>query len=192
MWRKGLRASVLVGVVASLLLGGAAFAQGGATIGVATNAKLGQILVNSSGMTLYAFTKDKGGTSACYGVCAKIWPALTVTGTPTLAPGLTGTVGVSKRTDGSEQVTYNGMPVYTFSGDKAAGQTNGQGFKNLWYVIHPGATTVTAATAPSGGATGGSAPKLPKTGSDPLFGILGAALAATGVGMLLRRPRRTR
>jgi LPXTG-motif cell wall-anchored protein len=194
---KSLWTSLVAGLAGCLLLAGAAAAQGQATVNVASNAKLGKILVDSSGMTLYMFTKDKGGQSVCYGPCAKLWPPLTAAGTPTLASGVAGKLGLTTRKDGSKQVTYNGMPLYTYAGDKAAGDTNGQGFKNIWYVIHPAAPAAAATTAnPSaaapakaGGAKAGAS--LPKTGASPVTTALGAALLAGGAGLLLRRRSRS-
>jgi predicted lipoprotein with Yx(FWY)xxD motif len=91
----------------------------------------GTVLVaGSNGMTVYTFSKDtaNSGTSACSGGCATTWPPLTVSaGTkPTAGPGVTGTVGTITRADtGALQVTYNGLPLHFYSGDHAAGDTNG-------------------------------------------------------------------
>lgn len=81
-------------------------------------------------MTVYTFSNDKAnsGTSACTGGCLTKWPALTVSaGTkPTAGSGVTGMLGTFTRTDnGTLQVTYNGLPLYFYSGDKAPGDTNG-------------------------------------------------------------------
>jgi predicted lipoprotein with Yx(FWY)xxD motif len=109
----------------------------GYPLNIASNPTLGKILVDSQGMTLYTFKNDTSGKSNCTGGCATLWPPLTVTNgaSPTAAPGITGTLGVIKRADGSQQVTYNGAPLYTFSGDTKPGDTTGQGFKQLWYVV---------------------------------------------------------
>ena len=79
-------------------------------------------------MTLYKFSADSAGKSACNGTCATAWPPVTVaTGsTPKGGSGAGGTFGTITRSDGTRQVTYNGDPLYTFSGDSAAGDTNGQ------------------------------------------------------------------
>lgn len=103
----------------------------GATIEAMSVGGMGTILVaGSNGMTVYTFAKDvKGsGTSACTGGCIARWPALTVTaGTkPIAGSGVTGSLGTIKRSDdGTLQVTYNGLPLYFFTGDSAPGDTNG-------------------------------------------------------------------
>ncbi len=99
-------------------------------IGAATAGSAGTVLVASSNhRTLYTYNSDvaNGGTSNCNGGCTSEWPPLTVPvgTTPTAGPGVTGKVGTIHRSDGTTQVTYNGRPVYFYSGDSAAGQTNG-------------------------------------------------------------------
>jgi D-xylose transport system substrate-binding protein len=108
-----------------------------ATVKEVKNPKLGEILVNNQGMTLYTFKNDKPNESTCYNACAQLWPALTVSKgeQPVLAQGISGKLGVIQRQDGTYQVTYNNMPLYTFAQDTQAGQTNGQGYANLWYVV---------------------------------------------------------
>jgi len=100
--------------------------------------KLGTILVNAQGRSLYLFLKDKNGKSACSGACAKAWPPLMTTGKPRAAGGANAKLlGTTKRSNGT-QVTYNGHPLYTFFQDTKAGQTKGQGsnfFGALWYVM---------------------------------------------------------
>ena len=124
-----------------------------ATIGVA-KVGLGKILVNSHGRTLYLFQKDSGTTSACTGACAVNWPPLRASGKPTLGSGADTTlVGTSMRSNGKRQLTYNGHPLYVFSGDARAGDTNGEGvsaFGGLWYAISPAGNQVVA-SAPSTG-----------------------------------------
>jgi predicted lipoprotein with Yx(FWY)xxD motif len=117
----------------------AAQAAAQATVQVATNPAYGPILTDSSGSTLYIFTQDVPGLSRCTGACAKVWPPLLVgTGTtPTAGPGVTGKIGTMHRSDGGTQVTINGQPLYTYSGDSAPGQTNGQGIGNTWFVVEP-------------------------------------------------------
>ena len=90
--------------------------------------KLGAILVNAKGHTLYLFTKDKGGKSSCTGTCAKYWPPAITRAKPTAGVGLKAALlGTTTRSDGSKQLTYNHHPLYGFALDKQAGQTNGQG-----------------------------------------------------------------
>lgn len=93
------------------------------------------VLTNNKGFTLYYFTPDTATTSACTGACAQAWPPLlsTGSGTPTSATTLSGTLSVVTTGNGS-QVAYNGHLLYTFSGDTAAGQTNGEGQFGKWFV----------------------------------------------------------
>ncbi len=112
-----------------------AAAGGGATIALADSAK-GKILVGADGKTLYAFTADKDGKSACTGDCLTNWPALISAAAPTLGTGLDAEdFKTITRDDGGAQVTFYGLPLYYFAGDSAAGQTNGQGLAGKWYVV---------------------------------------------------------
>jgi predicted lipoprotein with Yx(FWY)xxD motif len=110
-----------------------------ATVMVANNAKLGDILVNSQGMTLYVFKNDKPNQSNCTSAngCSSLWPPLTVSqgATPQAGSGVPGTLGVIQRADGSYQVTYNQQPLYLYAGDSQAGQTSGNGLFGLWSVV---------------------------------------------------------
>jgi predicted lipoprotein with Yx(FWY)xxD motif len=122
------------------------------------NSSLGPILIDAQGTTLYLWQADTGAKSTCTGACASAWPPLVTTGKPTAGSGVrTSLLGTTKRQNGTEQVTYNGHPLYRFAGDTAARQTNGQGstgFGALWYVLSPRGNALTGA-APS---TGGSSP----------------------------------
>ena len=114
-----------------------------AALAVAQNATLGKILVDDKGRTLYAFAKDTKDTSTCYDKCEAAWWPLLQTDKPTLGDGVDASmVGTTQRKDGSTQVTYNGMPLYYFFKDQAAGDTNGQGVANVWYVVAPDGKTV--------------------------------------------------
>ncbi len=104
--------------------------------------KLGTVLVNGSGFTLYRYSADSKDVSVCSGSCAAVWPAF--------SPGSNGTVkagsgvsqsalGIITRPGGERQVTYDGWPLYTYAGDSRAGQTNGQkviGPAGIWYVVY--------------------------------------------------------
>jgi predicted lipoprotein with Yx(FWY)xxD motif len=113
----------------------------GTTISVATDAKLGQILVDASGKTVYLFVADTGTSSTCYTSCAAIWPPVVTTGAPKAGTGAQSSLlGTTARTDGTTEVTYAGHPLYYFIQDKAAGDTKGQGingFGGLWWVVSP-------------------------------------------------------
>lgn len=102
--------------------------------------ELGLILYDLSGHTLYTFDKDKGGTSSCYGACAKKWPpALTEEKPEARGEASAALVGAIKRKDGTRQLTYAGHPLYTFSGDRQV-ETNGHrvtAFGGEWYAIRP-------------------------------------------------------
>ncbi|MGH2792943.1 MAG: COG4315 family predicted lipoprotein [Actinomycetota bacterium] len=107
------------------------------TLNVATSS-LGQILIDDEGRTLYLFMNDTANTSTCTGGCAQNWPPLLATGTPTGGLGVEASkIGTTNRSDGGTQVTYNGHPLYRFSGDSAGGQTNGQGVGGNWFVVSP-------------------------------------------------------
>jgi predicted lipoprotein with Yx(FWY)xxD motif len=105
----------------------------GATVAVASS-RLGEILVDAEGRTLYAFTKDKGDQSACSGECATNWPALS--GTATAGTGAQASLlSTSMQPNGTSQVTYDGRPLYYFAGDAKPGDTNGQGVGDVWFVL---------------------------------------------------------
>jgi len=130
-------------VLIVLALAALASAQGGA-VQVAEDATLGKILADSQGMTLYMFTKDTPGVTNCYDQCAVNWPPLLVGAgeAPVAGAGVTGLLGVTERTDGTRQVTYNDMPLYYFVNDNNPGDTNGQGVGDVWFVVHPEAPSV--------------------------------------------------
>ncbi len=158
----GLVGLMVVGLLPLVFTSQPAMAATDATVQVSKDAKLGDILTDSKGMTLYQFAKDQANVSNCNGGCATAWPALVVAAgqNPTAGDGVTGKLGTITRQDGSLQVTYNGLPLYVFGGDSKAGDTNGQGIAGAWSVVHP---TDAAAEAPmqpaakpaSGGGYGG-------------------------------------
>jgi predicted lipoprotein with Yx(FWY)xxD motif len=131
---------------------GGVLAAPGATVQMAVNATLGDILTDSQGMTLYTFKNDTPGVSNCTGTCAQNWPPLTLTdgAGPVAGTGVSGKLSYIIRPDGAFQVTYDGMPLYRFIGDKQPGDTNGQGLLNgAWSVAlvtaaAPAAPAVTA------------------------------------------------
>ena len=114
-----------------------------ATVSVGAASGVGQVLVDSKGLTLYYFEKDQKGSgqSKCEGPCAQAWPPLTTSGQPKAMSGVNASMlGTIKRSDGSSQVTYAGWPLYTFIEDKAPGQDNGtdsKAFGGSWYPLHP-------------------------------------------------------
>jgi predicted lipoprotein with Yx(FWY)xxD motif len=127
-----------------------------------TKTSLGKTLVDSQGRTVYLFTADSGTTSACTGACATAWPPLMATGTPTVGSGAKAKlIGTTTRADGSRQVTYKGHPLYLFSKDQKAGDTNGEGltaFGGSWFGLSPAGTRISpsASTSSSTSNSGGS------------------------------------
>jgi predicted lipoprotein with Yx(FWY)xxD motif len=98
----------------------------------------GKIIVDGQGKTLYMFTPDEGGTPTCYNDCATAWPALKAddAAAVTVGAGLDQSkVTVVDRTDGGKQVKYGEYPLYYFANDAAAGDVNGQGLNDKWYVV---------------------------------------------------------
>lgn len=117
-------------------------ASGGvATIDVADNPDLGQILTDADGNTVYLFEKDENGMSNCSGECAAQWPPVTTSGSPKVGAGADQSlIGTVKRDDGSEQVTYDGHPLYRYVGDTQPGDTNGNELELYgaeWYAMMP-------------------------------------------------------
>ena len=99
---------------------------------VMPSAKLGNIFTDTKGMTLYTYKKDGSGVSHCAGGCLKVWPAY-VTASP--SGDLPQDITVNKRTDGTLQFAWKGMPLYYFSHDKKPGDVNGEGIGTVWTVV---------------------------------------------------------
>jgi len=131
---------VVVAGAGAAMAAAAATTSSTATVRTTTTKTFGTVLVGPNGHTLYRYTPDKmGGASTCKGICLTYWPKLMVkTGTkPTASGGATAAlIGTIKAGNGEAQVTYAGFPLYYFSGDKNAGQTNGQGTMKTWYVVN--------------------------------------------------------
>jgi predicted lipoprotein with Yx(FWY)xxD motif len=126
-----------------------------ATVGLENDSSLGKVLVDSRGRTLYLFKKDTGSKSTCTGACASGWPPLVSSSKPVAGPGLTAAkLGTTSRSDGRPQVTYNGHPLYRYSGDTKAGQANGQGlsaFGAAWFTVSGAGNVVSRPAANQGG-----------------------------------------
>lgn len=126
-------------------------------LNVASKAKVGAVLVDAQGRTLYRYTPDRGGRSTCTGGCAAAWPPATVSGSaPLTATGVHGAVTTTTRPDGTKQLAFDGKPLYHFSGDSAKTDAKGQGVDNIWFVIpakgaKSGATAGTTTTTSRGG-----------------------------------------
>lgn len=126
----------VLGVVIMGLIGSVAFSQA-ASVQVSKKDGIGSFLADAKGMTLYLFKKDSPGKSACEGPCVEKWP-LFYSEKVSVAAGLgAADFGAITRGDGKKQTTYKGMPLYYFAGDKNAGDTNGQGVKDVWYAATP-------------------------------------------------------
>lgn len=119
----------------------AASSAGAGVVKAAKVGDLGTIIVSSAGLTLYDFHKDQGGKSSCYGACASAWPPLLTEGDPKAEAGaMASQLGTTERKDGTVQVTYNGWPLYTYAGDQAPGEANGNDIDQFgaeWYALQP-------------------------------------------------------
>jgi predicted lipoprotein with Yx(FWY)xxD motif len=115
-------------------------ATGASKVGVASS-RLGRIVVDGKGRTLYLFEKDRNRRSACYGECATFWPPLLTHGKPVARPGVKRSLlGTTRRANGSKQVTYGGHSLYRFSLDTKPSQTKGEGLNDFgagWDVVSP-------------------------------------------------------
>jgi predicted lipoprotein with Yx(FWY)xxD motif len=140
----------LVLALASLL---AASASAATTRGTAVHigsSKLGRILVDSHGKTLYIWAHDKGSKSTCYGDCAEYWPPVTTSGKPRAVGGAKASLlGTTRRRDGRMQLTYKRHPLYLFVMDKKAGDVKGEGltgFGGRWDPVSASGRAVTKAS----------------------------------------------
>lgn len=94
----------------------------------------GMVLATPSGMTLYTFDRDRKGASNCSSSCTQNWPPFAASANA----HATGGYDMIKRSDGSMQWTYDGKPLYTFAGDRAPGDANGNGIGGVWHVVPAG------------------------------------------------------
>jgi predicted lipoprotein with Yx(FWY)xxD motif len=111
------------------------------------------ILVDQTGMTVYHLTAEKGRKLVCTGSCVKFWPPLVLKlgAKPQAGPGVSKLkLGTIRRPNGRLQVTYNGFPLYRFSGDLKPGQVNGEGIEKVWFALNPAGKIVKPASASSG------------------------------------------
>jgi predicted lipoprotein with Yx(FWY)xxD motif len=135
---------------------GAPSASAGVHVG---HTSIGDVLVDSSGRTLYGFTNDKNGTSSCEGTCARNWPPLEVgaswkAGTQAASADL----HTSMRTDGHLQLAAGKWPLYVFSGDSAPGDVNGEGALGKWFAVGPDGTLLMDASATATPPTSAASP----------------------------------
>ena len=122
----------------------------------------------ASSSTKSAVAVDSGSTSKCSGGCATAWPPLTTSGKPSAGTGVTGNMlGTTMRSDGKEQVTYNGHPLYYFQGDKKSGTIAGQGvaaFGAEWYTVGSNGAKVETGEKSSASSKSGSSSSSDNSG----------------------------
>ena len=152
-WRRAGAAGGGSDASASASTGTAKPAVGRITVG---STSAGHVLVDSKGMTLYAFAPDSRGHSTCTGSCLAYWPPTPGKDAKSGATGkVTAHLGSIKRSDGTSQLTVNGYPMYTYVGDTKPGDDKGQGQNSsggLWWVVAPNGSWVKSGT---GSAQGG-------------------------------------
>ena len=107
--------------------GGGASSTAGPIVAAVSSPTFGMVLTGPNGLTLYTHAGDSATSSTCTGGCATAWPPLAATGQPTAGTGVTGQLGTLTRADGTTQVSYAGMPLYSWQGDKKAGDVTGDG-----------------------------------------------------------------
>lgn len=150
---------VAMAALGALAFGSVAQAQSAEPMGVARTVStattdLGTFLTGADGRTLYFFANDTApGASVCEGDCVTNWPLFTLDAGDTLAPdaGVTGVLASFARADGTTQVSYDGRPLYYFAGDQAAGDVNGQGRGDVWFVALTDGSMPIAAPSPAEG-----------------------------------------
>ncbi len=144
--------------------GSGATASGGTVITIAKSSA-GTVLTSGSARAVYLWAKDTGDMSTCTGACAAAWPPVTTTGTATASGGATASdIGTITRTDGTKQVTYDGHPLYYFSGDSGPGTASGQGsdaFGAKWWLVAPAGSDVTASVSSFTAGASAAAPAAP-------------------------------
>jgi predicted lipoprotein with Yx(FWY)xxD motif len=114
------------------------------------DSRLGQILVDAEGNTLYGFTNDADGEPTCTGDCAGTWPAHLIDGEPVIGEGLDPAVfTLVEGADGGQQLKAGKWPLYRFSGDSAPGDVNGQGSGDVWFVVGADGSLIKDAPASS-------------------------------------------
>jgi len=145
----------------------AAPAAGGVTVKTAKGSS-GTYLVGPNGRALYLWVADTGDKSSCSGACAGAWPPLLTKGKPAAGTGVNASdLGTTMRSDGTEEVTYKGHPLYYFVADKSAGSISGQGsdsFGAKWWLVAPSGTAITTGGSSSSSSSGGSSTSSSSSG----------------------------
>jgi predicted lipoprotein with Yx(FWY)xxD motif len=126
-------------------------------IGTRSISGVGTVLDDAQGLTLYHLKTETNGHIQCTGSCASTWPPLLAAGgtAPAAPSGVSGTFGTVKRPDGGTQLTFDGWPLYTYSGDTGPGQANGQGIQGVWFAVTTSAKSGGASSGGHGGYGGG-------------------------------------
>jgi predicted lipoprotein with Yx(FWY)xxD motif len=158
-------ASSTAGSPAAASPAGAGASASGGTVITTAKSSAGTVLTNGSGRAVYLWVKDTGDMSNCNGACAGAWPPVTTTATATATGGAKASdIGTITRSDGTKQVTYDGHPLYYFSGDSGPGMASGQGsdgFGAKWWLVTPTGSDVTASVSSFTAAATGAAPAAP-------------------------------
>jgi predicted lipoprotein with Yx(FWY)xxD motif len=146
---RSLVLAILVVVAATFAAGsGVARASAAAQTTLTVHgSRYGSILFDGRGRALYAFTRDRrGGSSRCYGACARAWPVYFAGGRLVAGKGVKRSlIGTTRRRDGRRQITYNGRPLYYYVGDRRPGQVSCQNvaeFGGTWLVMRPSGALV--------------------------------------------------
>ncbi|SNR72189.1 Predicted lipoprotein with conserved Yx(FWY)xxD motif [Haloechinothrix alba] len=106
-----------------------------------SDSEVGTILTDGQGNTLYLFTEDSPGTSACEDDCLQAWP--TLEGEAAAGDGVDAELlDTIERPDGTVQATYNDWPLYYYAEDAESGDLNGQGVNDAWWVVDPGGNAI--------------------------------------------------
>jgi predicted lipoprotein with Yx(FWY)xxD motif len=125
----------------------------------AVKGSAGTYLTGASGRALYLWVADRSGSSSCSGACAKVWPPVIASTTPTATGGASASsLGTIARSDGTKQVTYNGHPLYYFAADSKSGMTTGQGstaFGAKWWLVAPSGSAITSGSSSTSTSSGG-------------------------------------
>ena len=141
----------------------------GGTVITTAKSSAGTVLTNGSGRAVYLWVKDTGDMSNCTGACAGAWPPVTTTAAATATGSAKASdIGTITRSDGTKQVTYDGHPLYYFSGDSGAGTATGQGsdgFGAKWWLVAPAGSDVTASVSTFTAAASAAAPAAPAAAS---------------------------
>ena len=117
--------------------GGGGSGSAKAIVASAQKAKVGRVIVDAQGRTLYRFTAEAQGRPVCTGACVSTWLPATVAS----ASGLPAHVATVRRNDGKLQLTYDGHPLYRYAGDRSTADANGQGVGGQWFVVKPSGTS---------------------------------------------------